>query len=169
MCDKIMEKINIHELVREGMREKKPWEHEKLNIDELVKEIRIEKLKEDNEDLKCEIAALKQDMEEVQHENSNMRALIQTSLSIHNHAALQDEVEELKKACAGKSAADIIELARRNNILVLNAYEKKHGFDDCDDETWCLFIEYMKGIACAGHLDDSMREWYEEFKINNNE
>ena len=81
MCDKIMEKINIHELVRQGMRnEKKPWEHEKLNIDELVKEIRIEKLKEDNEDLKCEIAALKQDMEEVQHENSNMRALIQTSL-----------------------------------------------------------------------------------------
>ena len=183
MCDKIMENINIHQLVREGIRnEKKPWEHEKLNIDELVKEIRIEKLKEDNEDLKCEIAALKQDMEEVQHENSNMRALIQTSLSIHNHAALQDEVEELKEqnkrlrgynrelervnGCV--SAAHVIEHARRNRILVLNAYEKKHGFDDCDDETWCLFIEYMKGIACAGHLDDTMREWYEEFKMNNN-
>ena len=186
MCDKIMEKINIHELVREGIRTApalyKPIpEDTEITDEHVLMALRMgaavaskvngenEILQEKNEDLKCEIAALKQDMEEVQHENSNMRALIQTSLSIHNHAALQDEVEELKKACAGKSAADIIELARRNNILVLNAYEKKHGFDDCDDETWCLFIEYMKGIACAGHIDDTMREWYEEFKINNNE
>jgi len=168
-----MEKINIHELVREGMRE-----HHHITAGEMFEKIKVatlavvdkyEILQEENEDLKCEIAALKQDMEEVQGENSNMRALIQTSLTIQNHADLQDDNEELKKACAGESAADIIELARRNNILVLNAYEKKHGFDDCDDETWCLFIEYMKGIACAGHIDDTMREWYEEFKINNNE
>ncbi len=114
MCDKIMEKINIHELVREGIRTApalyKPLpEDAEITDEHVLMALRLsaavsakvngenEILQENNEDLKAQIEALKQDMEEVQDENSNMRALIQTSLTIQNHADLQDEIEELKK------------------------------------------------------------------------
>ena len=74
-------------------------------------------LKEENEDLKAQIEALKQDMEEVQSENANMRALIQTSLTIQNHADLQDDVEALKEQQQLARAANIAkEVAYKHTI-----------------------------------------------------
>jgi DNA repair exonuclease SbcCD ATPase subunit len=74
-------------------------------------------LKEENEDLKAQIEALKQDMEEVQSENANMRALIQTSLTIQNHADLQDDIEALKEQQQLARAANIAkEVAYKHDI-----------------------------------------------------
>ena len=106
MEQKMMTEIDIKKLVGEVMKEGLTYTAKHTG-----------ELKEENEDLKAQIEALKQDMEEVQSENANMRALIQTSLTIQNHADLQDDVEALKEQQQLARAANIAkEVAYKHTI-----------------------------------------------------
>jgi DNA repair exonuclease SbcCD ATPase subunit len=120
-------------------------------------------LKEENEDLKAQIEALKQDMEEVQSENANMRALIQTSLTIQNHADLQDDIEALKEQQQLARAANIAkEVAYKHDIEKLKK-DNKH-LTEMEGRQKELIDTLQKSVKEGDKLIKTFEEKYNKMK-----
>ena len=152
MEQKIMEQIDIKKLVGEVMKEGLTYTAKHTG-----------ELKEENEDLKAQIEALKQDMEEVQSENANMRALIQTSLTIQNHADLQDYIEALKEQQQLASAANLAkEVAYKHDINKLKK-DNKH-LTDLSERQGELIDTLQNSVKEGDKLIKTFEEKYNKMK-----